>query len=106
MRITVNQVSTTPDEVARKSHARVLRRLQEVGQNTIADKIAVSESTMSRLVNENLERTCQLLAHAGFKVVRSDRAVMKKHMLEAMLTILYSVIEDSGTVAKIALDED
>lgn len=59
-------------ERSRKAHSLVLQRLLSIGQAEIAKRIDTSESTVSRHVNEHLERACQVLAAAGLKVVPAD----------------------------------
>lgn len=63
-------VSNTPPERARKAYLTVLQRLQEPGTATaVAAAMGVSESTVSRLKNEQMEVLCGMLAHLGLKVV-------------------------------------
>ena len=65
-------VSSEVAERTRKAHSLVLQRLLSVGQVKIAERIGTSESTVSRHVNEHLERACQILAAAGLKVVPAE----------------------------------
>lgn len=101
----MDQSCVTPDEQARKSHSRALRHLQKIGQNTIAEKISVSPTTVSRFVADDLERACLILAHAGLKVVPTDRIAIKTHIFESMATLIYEVLDDRDTVRKLVLED-
>lgn len=98
--------SATPDEIARKSHARILRRFQEVGQVDVARSLNLDPSTVSRFASEQCERACQILAQLGFKVVRSDRMTVKAHTYESVLNLLYSAFSDPKRLTDAMCDED
>lgn len=63
----------TPDESARKSYSAVLQALADpestCNQSKLAERLGVSESTVSRLKNDQLLEILRMLAHMGFKVV-------------------------------------
>lgn len=64
------QLSDSPAEKSRKLRASVLQAVQRDGkQHAIAAAMGVSDSTISRLVNDHLDNFAALLAHAGLKVV-------------------------------------
>lgn len=66
-------LSCTPPERARKTLQRVFQHLQEPGTGvSLATSMGVSEATISRIKNERMEEVLLLLAHLGFKVVRSE----------------------------------
>jgi IS30 family transposase len=89
----VDQSSLTPEQLARTSHGLILRHLQVVGQNTIAEKISVDPSTISRDL-ERVERFCQILAYAGLQVVESDMVAVKKHYFKSMATLASALLND------------
>lgn len=65
----------------------VLQRLQEPGrQVAIASVMGVSESTVSRLKNEHLDTLCELLAHAGLKIVPVEVQCFPPDKISALLT--------------------
>lgn len=73
-------------ERARKMTCTVLQRLQEPGrQVSIAAAMGVSESTVSRLKNEHLESLCELLAHAGLKIVPVEMKCFPAEKIDALL---------------------
>lgn len=66
----------------------VLQRLQEPGRAVaIASAMGVSESTVSRLKNEHLESLCELLAHAGLKIVPVEVKCFPAEKIAALLTL-------------------
>lgn len=78
----------TPIERARKACSTVLRAMQEPGrQGAIAAAMGVSESTVSRLKNDQLEQFCLLLAHAGLKVVPVEMQCFPADKVQALLTL-------------------
>lgn len=80
--------SPTPSERARKAYLTVLRALQEPGrQVAIATAMGVSESTVSRFKNDQLEQFCSVLAHAGLKVVPTDMQCFPADKVQALLTL-------------------
>lgn len=63
-------LSDTPAEKSRKLRACVLQAVQRDGkQHAIAVAMGVSDSTISRLVNDHLDNFAAMLAHAGLKCV-------------------------------------
>lgn len=62
--------SGPPAERARKAQTAILQAVQRDGtQAAIAAAMGVSQSTLSRMVNDHLETFTLMLAHAGLKVV-------------------------------------
>lgn len=62
-------VSSEAKAIARKSFAKILQQLQEVGSQQKAAKVlGVSESTVSRMKTEQAEHFCLLLASLGLRV--------------------------------------
>lgn len=66
----MSELSQTPAERARKAHSALLQRLQEPGIGVaLAAALGVSESTISRLKNDQLENVLAFIYAAGLKVV-------------------------------------
>ncbi len=105
IRVDMSQVSMTPAERARKSHAVALQRIAAVGQNTIAGEIGVSPPTVSRFVSEDLERACQVLASAGLKVVPVDRICVDQAMYQAMVTIATGALSSPEAIQKLVWED-
>lgn len=83
----MSPVLPTVADRSRKMVATVLQRLQEPGrQVSIASAMGVSESTVSRLKNEHLESLCELLAHAGLKIVPVEMQCFPRERINALIT--------------------
>lgn len=54
---------------ARKSLSLIFKRLQEVGQNTVAKELSVSDATISGWKTKDAEMAAKVLAELGLKVV-------------------------------------
>ena len=64
------EASLTPQEKARKAHAKVLQAMQTPGKGgAVAVTLGVSDSTVSRMKTEHLEGALSLIYAMGFKVV-------------------------------------
>ena len=64
------EASLTPQEKARKAHAKVLQAMQTPGKGgAVAVMLGVSDSTVSRMKTEHLEGALSLIYAMGFKVV-------------------------------------
>ena len=84
----MNSSSFTPIERARKAASTILRALQDPGrQGSIATAMGVSESTVSRMKNDQLDQFCLLLAHAGLKVVPMEMQCFPQDKVHALLTL-------------------
>lgn len=68
----MSEVSDSAHERSRKAFSFVLSGMKEVRQAAIAAAMGVSEATVSRIKNDDLEQVIQFLYHAGWKVVPQD----------------------------------
>ena len=69
----MTESSFTPLEKARKAVGAVFQVLGSNGkQGQLATVLGMSDTSMSRLKNEQLESVVKVLYHAGFKVVPQD----------------------------------
>lgn len=57
------------EPLARLNERRVLARIESFGGNTVADRMGVSESTVSRFKNGELVQWCGFLSALGLRVV-------------------------------------
>lgn len=85
----MSAVSKTPDERARKFQALFLNRVSGASSH-IAIAVGCSEATLSRLKNEHLSTFCQVLAHAGLKMVPQEYRCFPEEDVEAILTLARS----------------
>lgn len=77
--------SVTPAERSRKMVSVVFQALQEPGrQASIAVAMGASESTVSRIKNEQIENLTLLLAHAGLKIVPVDYVCVDRQTYESV----------------------
>jgi hypothetical protein len=92
----------TPIEKARKAFSAVLRVLQTGGkQGQIGAVTGISDTSMSRLVNDHLERAVLVLYHAGFKVVPQEMDCYPRAQVEAWYSAYRSQIQHADTAAKL-----
>lgn len=85
---------STPSDRARKSYLTVLQRLQDSGKQTaVATAMGVSESTISRFKNEQLETLCGVLSHLGLKVVPVEMQCFAPERVQALLTLSKAHLE-------------
>ena len=73
--------------MAQRNHSALLRGLAEVGQRRVADLIGVSESTVSGMKNDQLERFSALLAACGLKAVPSSERSLGDDHIQALETL-------------------
>jgi PP-loop superfamily ATP-utilizing enzyme len=98
----MSEFLSTPVEKARKAFSAVLRVLQNGGkQGQIAVVVGIGDSTMSRFVNEQLERAVQVLYHAGFKVVAQDMRCYPSQDVEAWYAAYKKQIAHAETAAEL-----
>ena len=92
----------TPTEKARKALASVLQVLKSNGkQGQVATTLGVSDSTMSRLVNDHMEQVIAVLYQAGFKCVSQEMACYPAKQIEAMYSVYKTHIERAETAAQL-----
>jgi hypothetical protein len=91
------ELSLTPAERARKSHAKVLQAMQDPGTaRNVAQVLGVSESTVSRIKSEKLEDAITLLCHLGFKVVPVGMRCYPEEYVQALHTMAKMQMQSSS----------
>lgn len=96
----------TPPEMARKMEQKILQSLQESGlAKTISVCTGISESTISRLKTDHLSNFCQVLAHAGFKLVPSDEHTISAEKLNAFATLAAAAFGNSEAIVKTLMED-
>ncbi|MFO6388583.1 CII family transcriptional regulator [Pseudomonas aeruginosa] len=65
----------------------ILNRLLSVGQKTVADAIGVSESTVSRWKEGEIERWCKVLALLELQVVPMSAQCHPSEYIQALKTL-------------------
>lgn len=98
----MTEFSISPLEKARKALAPVLQVLKNDGkQGQIATAMGVSDSTMSRLVNDHMEAVIAILYHAGFKVVSQEMRCYPAPDVEAWFSAYKRHVEHAQTAAQL-----
>jgi PP-loop superfamily ATP-utilizing enzyme len=96
----MSEFSTSPLEKARKAQAPIFHVLKSDGkQGQIATALGVSDSTMSRLVNDHMEAVIAILYHAGFQVVSQDLQLYPSRDVEAWYSVYRRQVMQSETAA-------
>ncbi|HFH4759492.1 TPA: CII family transcriptional regulator [Pseudomonas aeruginosa] len=85
--ITASQLNPERDARAREFESLILNRLLSVGQKTVADTIGVSESTVSRWKEGEIERWCKVLAHLVLQLVPEQAVVVNADYLRSLETL-------------------
>lgn len=85
----MNTVSLMPSETARKIVGNILHRLAAVGQTTVATRLQVSESTVSRMKEKDAEiqRCAALLDALEMKAVPREMKCYGEKSLAAILQL-------------------
>lgn len=92
----------TPAEKARKALATVLQVLKSNGkQGQVATSLGVSDSTMSRLVNDHMEQVIAALYHSGYKVVPQEMACYPSAQVEAWFGVYKNSVSRAETAAQL-----
>jgi hypothetical protein len=97
-------VSATVAERSRKFHSLVLQRVSSVGQIHIAEQLGVSEATVSRAINEQLERACQVLASVGLKVVPVEMKCYEPRKIAILLELARDHLAQLDNVEQLSFD--
>lgn len=84
----MTEASLTPQEKARKAHAKVLQAMQSPGKGgAVAAVLGVSDSTVSRIKTEHMEGVLSLLYALGFKVVPEEVVCYAGEYVQALHTM-------------------
>lgn len=78
------EVSQDVRESARKIETHLRNALAEMGQARVADKMNVSESTISRLKDGSIENLALFIAALNLNVIGKDQVVISKTDLQVL----------------------
>ena len=101
----MSEVSETAHERSRKAHSLVLQGMKEIKQTAIAAAMGISESTVSRIKNEDLEACIQFLYHVGWKVVPQDHRCIPEVQARAWFDSHRREVERMQESAQLFADE-
>lgn len=99
------KLSAEHQEKANKFQSLVLKHVLSTGQNTIAEQMATSETTISRFVSSDLERACQLLAVLNLKVVPSSMKCYPTDQIDAIFTLAKASIQKMDSAEKLIFED-
>lgn len=80
-------LSQDPSARAREIESLILRRLSSVGQRQVSEAIGLSESTVSRWKEGEIERWAKLFALLGLQVVPVSAVVVNAEYLRSLETL-------------------
>ncbi|THJ36189.1 hypothetical protein E8K88_02695 [Lampropedia aestuarii] len=80
----MSEVSQDLRESARKIETTLRNALADMGQARVADKMNTSESTISRLKNENIENIALFIAALNLNILGKDHFVISKTDLQVL----------------------
>mgnify|MGYP000214462055 CR=1 FL=1 len=84
----------------------VLQRVQrDATQAAIAATMGVSDSTISRLLSDHLDKLALVLAHAGLKVVPTEYQCVDPRTAQAMATLYEAALRKVGNHVELLWDE-
>lgn len=98
-------LSPIPDETARKIVKAIFHRLSSVGQNTVADALGTSESTISRL-KADVPQFAGMLSRLGLKVVPVEVKCYDEKTLGAILELARQRMEQIKSPTQLVNDWD
>lgn len=85
--MTTGALSAPIEERARKNLATIFEGLARVGQVTVAERLRISESVVSKAKGDELELAARIMAAAELKVVPASYRCMDPKRLDALLTL-------------------
>lgn len=94
-----------PDETARKIVKVIFQRLSSVGQNTVAEALSTSESTISRL-KADVPQFAAMLAKLGLKVVPAEMRCYDEKTLASILELAQQRMAQIKSPVELSQDWD
>lgn len=74
-------------ERSRKNEAVILQGLQRIGQVRVAKELGVSEATISRFKDSNLQQVAEIIAACELKIVPQNIRCYSEDSINAMLIL-------------------
>lgn len=98
----MSEFCISPLEKSRKAVSAVLQVMKNNGkQGHVAASLGMSDSTMSRLVNDHMEQLVSVLYHSGFKVVSQDMRCYPAADVEAWYAAYRRSVQQAETAAQL-----
>jgi len=93
-------------ERAKKNLTLIFQRLASVGGATVAEKLNVSESTVSRWKSEGAEQCARILAELGLKIVPEHVKCYEPKQIEAILALAKARLERIETTEQLVWEDE
>lgn len=87
----------TDDTRARKNLTAILRAMANVGQATMAQRLGVNESTVSRMKDSELERIAAILSALDLKCVPASMQLIEPERINALRVLARIGVEHADT---------
>jgi predicted XRE-type DNA-binding protein len=88
-------LSTEQLGIARKINSAILQRLASLGQSKVAATLEISESTVSRWKDGDIEKMAQTLAVLGLKVVPATSRCFEPTYIEALKMLARQALDSA-----------
>ena len=101
----MSEVSQGLRESARKTDTYLRNQLAGMGQKNVAERLGVSESTISRWKTDEIETVALYLTAMGLKVVAIDAKMVSADQTKAMQTLALAYLrhlEGKGAIGDMA----
>lgn len=99
------KLSAEHQEKANKFQSLVLKHVMSTGQNTIAELLATSETTVSRFVSAELERACKVLAVLDLKIVPTTMKCYPSDQIDAIFSLAKARMEEMDSAEKLSFED-
>jgi transcriptional regulator with XRE-family HTH domain len=98
----MSEVSVSLEEMTRKNQTVMLQMFASMTGAEVADRLGVSEATVSRFKSEETERCAKYLAALNLKVVPLTAREFDEDLLEALLTLARRQLASVTAAAELA----
>lgn len=100
----MTELSPNQLELSRKIERIILHSLAEHGQSAVANALGVSESTVSRLKDGNLETFSKVLAALDLKVVPTSFRTIDPERMKAFCTLFEAAMTRPDSLEHLLLE--
>lgn len=91
---------------AQKNHSTILQHLASIGQVRVAETLGLSESTVSRWKDVEIERIGKMLAVLGLRVVPITMKCYPADKLAAIFTLAKAHMESMRSAESLSFDDE
>ena len=100
----LTELSPADDEITRKITSIILQRLAEEGQNSVAEAVGLSETSVSRLKAQVTE-TVRIMRVLGFKVVPLDHMCFRAQDIQPYFDLAKQHMNRIDCASELAWEE-